>query len=296
MPLSLRARVFYFLVRATFKNQKATLAQRRIRDAQNARWMNRPPTGVDVERFDLNGLPAAWIRPSRTSTGRVILYLHGGGYVLGSIENYQMLCGQMAEILNLPLLIPEYRLAPEHPFPAALEDAQMAYRWLLQQGWRAEDILLAGDSAGGGLSLATTLALREAGAPLPGAVVCLSPWADLSLSEPSHQTNAQAEAILTGEDLHEWASFYAGTASLANPLVSPVYADYHGFPRLLIQVGSREVLLDDARRVAEKARAARVTVKLSVWEGMWHVWHIFGGLVPESRAAMQEIGEFIAQS
>jgi acetyl esterase/lipase len=191
------------------------------------------------------------------------------------------------------VFLPEYRLVPEYPFPAAIQDAQKAYRWLLTQGYKPNNIFIAGDSAGGGLSVATVLALREAGDALPAAVVCLSPWADLTCSGQSHAQQAEAESMLNTATLQKWATYYAGSDTLKNPLISPVYADFHNFPPLLIQVGSDEILLDDARALAEKAKAAGAQVELKIWNGMWHVWHIFGELIPESRQAFEEIGQFI---
>ncbi len=293
MSISLQARFWYFILRTTFKGQRLTVAENRAQQAKNAQMMNRIPASVAFERTSIAGLPSAWLRPAAAGREKVILYLHGGGYVVGSIDNYKMLCGQMAHTLQTNLLIPEYRLAPEHPFPAAVEDAQEIYRWLLAQGYTPENIIIAGDSAGGGLSLATTLALREAGDPLPGAVVCLSPWADLTLKGSSHQTKAKVEAILTTEGLREWANFYAGAENPANPLISPVYADFHGFPPLLILVGSDEILLDDSLCLAEKAKSAGVKVTWKVWNGLWHVWPALGEFVPESRQAFEEIGAFI---
>jgi acetyl esterase/lipase len=293
MSISLRARFWYFLLRTTLKSQKQTVEESRAWNAQNAHWMNRMPKGVQVERLDISGLPAAWVRSAQANPERVIVYLHGGGYVVGSIDDYKMLCGQMADVLKTNLLIPEYRLAPENPFPAAVEDAKDIYRWLLEQGFKPANIVIAGDSAGGGLGLAAVLALRDDGVPLPAAIVCLSPWADLTFQGQSHQAKAKSEAMLTSEKLHEWAGFYAGAENPAHPLISPVYADFRGFPPLLIQVGSEEILLDDARMVAEKARAAGVDVTLKIWEGMWHVWQMLGEFVPEGKAAIEEIGRFI---
>jgi acetyl esterase/lipase len=191
------------------------------------------------------------------------------------------------------LLLPDYPLAPEHPYPAALEAALTAYRWLLAQGTRPAEIVIAGDSAGGGLAVATALALCDAVESVPAAVVCLSPWADLTHQGQSHLTNAAAEAVLKTEVLQEWASCYTDAANLRNPLVSPVYADFQGFPPLLIQVGSEEILLDDARLLAEKARAGGVDVTLRVWPDLWHVWPALGNLIPESRQAFEEIRQFI---
>ena len=292
MALSLSARFWRFVLRTALKGSPLTVTESRARSAQNARWMNRIPQGVFFESFQLEDLPAAWVRPTRATPGQVFLYLHGGGYVQGSLANYRMLSGQLAETLQIPLLFPDYRLAPENPFPAALEDALTAYRWLVGQGYAPEKIVICGDSAGGGLALATTLALRAAGDPLPAAVVCLSPWADLTLSGPSHQSQAQAEAVLTTAGLREWADLYRGSAPAENPLISPVYADFQGFPPLLIQVGGDEILLDDARAVAAKAQAAGVAVTLSVWPGLFHVWQALGDLIPESQQAFAEIEQF----
>jgi epsilon-lactone hydrolase len=293
MSLSLRARFWYFLMRTTFKGQRRTVADDRARMVQNARFVGRLPREVAFERLMLAGLPAAWLRPDSADQAKVLLYLHGGGYVIGSIDSYKMLCGHLARALQFNLLIPEYRLAPEQPFPAAVEDAQKVYRWLLAQGYQPKNIVIVGDSAGGGLSLAAVLALREAGDPLPAAVVCLSPWADLAFTGQSHATKTAAEAMLTSAGLREWAAYYADTEKPTHPLISPVYADFHGFPPLLIQVGSEEILLDDALMVAEKAQADGVAVTLQVWASLWHVWHALGDLLPENRRAFAEIRQFV---
>jgi acetyl esterase/lipase len=184
-------------------------------------------------------------------------------------------------------------LAPEHPFPAALEDAEKAYGWLLAHDVQAENIFIAGDSAGGGLSLALTLSLRDSGKPLPAGVVCISPWTDLTMSSASHREKAKAEATLHPDNLRLWAYCYAGDGDLRNLLISPYFAEYEGFPPTLIQVGSAEVLLDDAKIVAEKAESAGVDMTLSVYEGMWHVWHTVGMLLPEGREAFEEIRQFM---
>jgi monoterpene epsilon-lactone hydrolase len=253
----------------------------------------RIPKDMQVERIKIDNLPAAWIHPSNADQEIVMLHLHGGGYVTGSIDSHLMMCVPMAQTLKMNLLLPEYRLAPEFPFPAALEDALKTYRWLLAQGYQPENIVISGDSAGGGLSLATVLALREAGEPLPAAVVSLSPWADLTHKGQSHVTKAESEAVLKMDVLKEWALCYTDAANLTNPLISPVYADFQGFPPLLIQVGSEEILLDDALMVAEKAKADGVDVTLKIRDGLWHVWPVLGDLIPESRMAFDEIGQFI---
>jgi acetyl esterase/lipase len=293
MSLSLRGRFWRFFLRAIFKSHRLTIEQSRVRDAKSARFMSRPPKGVEIERTEIDSLSVAWVRPMGADQDKVCLFLHGGGYVTGSIDSHLMLCIPMAQTLNMNVLVPEYRLAPEHPFPAALEDALKVYRWLVANGTRSADIIVSGDSAGGGLSLATVLALMSAGEPLPGAVVCMSPWTDLTLSGQSHVTKANVEALLRTDTLREWASAYIKMDRPDNPLISPVYADFCGFPPLLIQVGSDEILLDDSVMVADKAKADGVDVTLKVWDGLWHVWPALGDLIPESRMAFEEMKQFV---
>jgi acetyl esterase/lipase len=290
MTLSLRARFWRFLLRKIFKKRRLTIAQHRLNGEKVPAFFRLPPH-VRLEQTVVAGRPAAWIRPQGANPRRVLLHLHGGGYVTGSISSHLSLCVPLAQTLEMNLMLPEYRLAPEHPFPAALEDALAIYRFLLAQ--EAQSIFVSGDSAGGGLALALTLALREAGDPLPAAVICLSPWTDLTFQGTSHLTRAKSEVVLTTETLKEWAACYAATAERTHPLISPIYADFLGFPPLLIQVGSHEILLDDARIVAEKARAAGVQVQFRIWDGLWHVWPLLGSLIPESQMAFDEIKEFI---
>jgi monoterpene epsilon-lactone hydrolase len=240
-----------------------------------------------VDKFEIDGIHVAQITPSDAHPDKVILHLHGGGYVTGGLDSHQMMCILMAQMLKIKVLLPEYRLAPEHPFPAALNDSLNVYRWLLAQGTQPGDIIISGDSAGGGLSVATVLSLRDDGGPLPAAVVCMSPWADLTLKSQSHITKAKTEVLLKKEVLREWALCYTEDANLTNPLVSPVYADFHGFPPLLIQVGSEEILLDDARMLADKAKVDSVDVTLKIWDGLWHVWQALGDLIPENKKAFE---------
>lgn len=295
MTLSLRARFWRRVLGRMYNKQLAEIAESRLRETNIASFSRHITRGVRVERFQIEGIPAAWLGPEVARQDKTILYLRGGGYVSGSINTHLILCQSMAQVLKRKTLLPEYRLAPEHPFPAALEDALAAYRWLLRQGGSSQNIVIAGDSAGGGLSLAVALALRDASEPLPAAVVCLSPWVDLTNSGPSHLSNAAREPALTTIELKRWAACYADSTPLTHPLISPVYADFHGFPPLLIQAGSDEILLDDARWLAEKARADGVDVTLSVWEGLWHAWHALGRLIPESRQAFEEIDAFLRQ-
>jgi acetyl esterase/lipase len=293
MPLRLQARIWRILLKSIFKNQHLSPEESREQDKKNARFINRGQSGVNVNRANADGIPAAWILPDNAQQNAVILHLHGGGYVIGGIDSHQMMCSVMAKRTGFNLLLPEYRLAPEHPFPAALEDAQKSYRWLLSQGYQPQNIFISGDSAGGGLAVSTVLALRQANMPLPAALVCISPWADLTFKGQSHLTQIKSEVLLTADKLLNWQRFYTATQDPSNPLISPIYASFHDFPPMLIQVGSNEVLLDDSRLLAEKARQDGANVTLKIWPEMWHVWHAVGELMPESRQAFDEIGEFL---
>ncbi len=296
MASSLRSRFWRSVLRKIFMETGLTIQAERLRSIKNSTYHMPFPRSVRVEDLDVAGLQSVSITPAGADEKQVILHLHGGGYVTGSIGAYLMLCIPMAKSLRTRIILPEYRLAPEHPYPAALDDALKAYRWLLAQGYAGSSIILSGDSAGGGLCLATVQALRDAGEPLPGAVLCMSPWADLTHSSQSHKDNIQSEVLLRTDMLRLWASYYAGTADLKDPLISPVFADFKQFPPLLILVDSGEILFDDARMVAERARAAGVDVTLSVWAGLWHVWPIVGDLVPESGQAFDEMARFLGRT
>lgn len=295
MSISFKSRFWRTILRATFKNKKLSIAELRANGVKNSKMLGEVSKNITVEKINMEGIQAEWLIPfsSSTRSEKVILYLHGGGYVTGSIEDHRMMCGLLANATGTKVLIPEYRLAPEHPFPAALDDALKVYQWLLDQGYSSANMIIAGDSAGGGLSVATVLALKEKSGSLPAAVVCLSPWADLALTGQSHTTKAKAEAILNKDVLHEWALCYTDESNLTNPLVSPVHGDFHGFPPLLIQVGSEEILLDDSILLAEKAKSAGVDVTLKIWDGMWHVWQALGDLIPENKRTFEEIGQFV---
>ena len=288
---SFRNSIFRIFLKLVFQRPQ-TVESSRARERFLVKWMGKLPLDISVEQFEIDGLPAAWISPE-SDLQTVILYLHGGGYVSGSLATHQMLCADLARSADARVLFPEYRLAPEHPFPAALEDARKTYHWVLGQGINSKNIFIAGDSAGGGLSLALTLSLRDADEPLPAGVVCISPWTDLTMSFASHIENSKAEMTLHPDNLRLWAFCYADEGDLHNPFISPYFAEYEKFPPLLIQVGGEEVLLDDARVVAEKAESAGVDVTLSVYDGMWHVWHTMGTMLPEGRKAFDEIGRFV---
>jgi phosphinothricin tripeptide acetyl hydrolase len=222
----------------------------------------------------------------------VVLYLHGGGYVIGSPPSHRHLAAAIAGAAAANALLLDYRLAPEHPYPAAVEDATAAYRWLLARGIAPGSVVIAGDSAGGGLTVATLLALREARVPLPAAGVCISPWVDLTCSGGSYVTKAAADPIVGRAGVEQMARAYLGSTAPREPLASPLFADLRGLPPLLIHVGSEEVLLDDSVQLAERARAAGVDTTLEVYERMIHVWHWFLPMLDEAQTAVEAIGRF----
>jgi acetyl esterase/lipase len=255
------------------------------------------PVAADIKRepASANGVPGEWISAPNSTDAATILYLHGGGYTIGSVNTHADMVSRICRASGARAFSLNYRLAPEHPYPAAVEDATKAYRWLLGQGIRPESIVISGDSAGGGLSLATLLALKAADDPLPGAAVLLSPWTDLLGTGDSLKTRADADPMINPELIVQGATQYHGSTPASDPLVSPLYGDYHGLPPMLIQVGDAEVLLDDSTRVAEKAKAAGVDVTIEVWDEMIHVFQIFAPTLPEGRQAIDRIGEFVKQ-
>ncbi len=253
------------------------------------------PEDVRCEPVDAGGLPAEWIATPGAADERIIYYLHGGGYAIGSIKTHRELISRLSRAAGARALAIDYRLAPEHPFPAALDDATAAYRWLLSTGVDPAAIVIAGDSAGGGLTVATLVALRDAGDPLPAAAVCLSPWVDLEGIGDSMSTKAEVDPMVQREGLLKMAKAYLGDAHPRTPLAAPLYADLRGLPPLLIQVGTTETLLDDATRLAERARAAGVDVLLEPWDDMIHVWHFFAAALPEGQQAIDRIGEFVRE-
>jgi epsilon-lactone hydrolase len=242
------------------------------------------------------GRPAEWIRPAGAWNDAALLYLHGGGYVIGSPRSHRHLAEAIARAAGIACLLPDYRLAPEHPFPAAVDDALAAYRSLVEQRKIAPgSVAVAGDSAGGGLTAVTLLAIRQAGLPVPGAAVCISPWTDLTCSAPSYGTKAASDPLVARPGITVMAQEYLGATDPRTPLASPLFADLRGLPPLLIQVGSEEVLLDDATRLAQQACAAGVDATLEVWDSMIHVWHWFLPWLDEAQSAVDKIGAFLRE-
>jgi epsilon-lactone hydrolase len=248
---------------------------------------------VRHEPTTAGGVPAEWQIAPHADPGRTILYLHGGGYCVGSMNTHRDLASRLSRAAAARVLLIDYRLAPEHPHPAAVDDATAAYRWLLANNATPARTVVAGDSAGGGLTVATLLALRDARVPLPAAGVCLSPWVDLEASGESMTTKAAVDPMVQRDGLLGMAAAYLAGQNARTPLASPLYADLSGLPPLLIQVGTAETLLDDATRLAERARKAGVTVTLEPWEDMIHVWQAFAMVLPEGQQAVERIGEFV---
>lgn len=250
------------------------------------------PDDVKCEVIDADGVAAEWYTNPNVVHDQVLFHLFGGGYVMGTLETRRRLPFLLGRESKVRCLNIGYRLAPEHPFPAALEDSIKAYRWLLSIGIVPENIVFSGASAGGGLVIATVLKLRELGIPLPAAMVLLSPWVDLALTGDSLKENAKFEPNITKPMLRSIAMAYLRGKDPKNPLASPLYADLKGLPPMLIQAGSIEVLLDDSVRLAEHAKASGVEVNLEVWEGMTHVFQKFGDSLANSQQAIENIGKF----
>jgi len=251
------------------------------------------PTDTRVEAVIASGVPGEWVSALGAAADRVILCLHGGGYTMGSSKATHGIAAFLSAASGCRVLCIDYRLAPEHPFPAALEDTIAAYRWLLEQGISHSRIIVVGFSAGGGLALSSLVSLRDAHIALPAGAVLISPWTDLAGTGESVMTRAEADPWLTDEMNRFHAALYANGNDLRHPLISPLYADMQGLPPLLLHVGSDEIMLDDSRRVAERAKAAGVEVTLEVWEGLWHVFHAFAYRLAEGKQAIDKIGQFI---
>jgi acetyl esterase/lipase len=250
---------------------------------------------ADIRRevVSADGVEAEWVSAPDAEAGRAVLYLHGGGYVIGSINTHRSLAARLARASRARVLVIDYRLAPEHPHPVAVGDSVTAYRWMLAQGLKPARIVVAGDSAGGGLTVATLVAIRDAKVPLPAAGACLSPWVDLEGVGESMTTKADVDPIVQKAGLLRMAEAYLAGKDPRTPLAAPLYADLSGLPPLLIQVGTAETLLDDASRLAERARKAGVTVSYEPWEDMIHVWHLFAPMLDEGQQAIDRIGEFV---
>jgi len=254
-----------------------------------------PPDGTRERDVVVGGVTAVEFLPSEYDDSRVLFYLHGGAYCIGSPRSHRGLISHLALRSGARAIAPDYRLGPEHAFPAAIDDALAAYRGVIASGVDPARLVVGGDSAGGGLALALLVALRDAGDPLPACAVLLSPWTDLELSGASMTTRAALDPMLNAAAAPEAVSRYLQGANARDPLASPLYADPRGLPPMLIQVGDHEILLDDSVRFAERARAVGVDVTLDIWPEMIHVWQFFAGNVPEADEAIGKLAAFISE-
>jgi len=248
---------------------------------------------AQCEKVDAGGVPAEWVAAPGHDPQRAVLYLHGGGYAIGSINTHRRLAYDISAASGARVLVIDYRLAPEHPFPAAVDDATTAWRWLLQQGLAANRLAIAGDSAGGGLTLATLVNLRDRKLGLPACAVAISPWVDLEGVGTSITTRAAQDPMVQKAGLLWMAGLYLNGKDAKTPLAAPLHADLKGLPPILVQVGTAETLLDDATRIAETLHAAGGDVRLAVWPNMLHVFPLFAPILSEGREGCIEIGAFI---
>jgi acetyl esterase/lipase len=298
MTISRRARFIRWLTGRYIKKLNvgtAPVPKMRERLDQIGR-LGRKAKGVAIESSDIAGLHTEWYRPPQPLPGKVFLYLHGGAYALGSCDSHRAMVTNIAAAANVETLLPEYRLAPEHRFPAGLQDCVAVYRALLEKGYAADDIIIGGDSAGGGLTVATLLQLRHDGVPLPRAAVLLSPFLDVSASGESMQTRVERDPWFEPDKIAVVVGHYCPNEDMRNPLLSPVFANVAGLPPTLIHVGDDEILLSDSTRFADKLREAGIDVELEIFPELWHVFQLFVGAMPESRAAVAKIGTYIREA
>lgn len=253
-------------------------------------------TGVEFEKETESPIPAWWIIPKRLREDRILFYLHGGGYMFGSFQSHKGMVARIAKACGCRAFVAEYALAPQFPFPAALTDSLSAYEWLAKYKEPNVQLVIGGDSAGGGLALATMQELRDTDQPLPHAAVLLSPWTDLSLSGESIVENESVDPYIRPHYVRACASMVLNGASPENPKASPLFGDFSNLPPILCQVGGVEILLDDSRRIAEKVKAAGGSIDLEVWDGLMHIWHFFGLLIPEARKAIVRIGNWVSET
>jgi len=294
--MSVSARIMRLGLRYLAKRNLNTAPQVEVLRAHMQRmlhWIPSPPRGTRTVTLAAGDLKALRVSTPHSQAARHVLYLHGGGYVMGSPEHYGDFLWRISRVASAHVLCPYYRLAPEYPFPAALDDAVAAYSWLLAQDVSPRSLVIVGDSAGGGLALATLLRLRDDGMPLPAAAVVLSPWTDLALTGASMRTNAERDLTLAPERTAILARHYLGGADPHHPYASPLYGDLRDLPPILIQVGSDEILRDDAVRMSDKLREAGSRVELEVCHRMHHAWQLYARVLPEGRAAVARIGAFL---
>ncbi len=267
----------------------------KMREAYNNMAVSfKPIKGAKFEEVNINGVRAEWVKMPNSDEDSVLIYLHGGGYVLGTTEMYHDMAARLASGGEVKVLSVDYRLAPENKYPAALEDSIKVYKWLLSQNYKYYNIMIAGDSAGGGLALATLLKIRSLGLKMPAAAVCISPWTDLAMTGKTIKTNSVIDPVLNYDLLKYFADCCVGEeGDRCDPFISPFYADLSGLPPLLIMVGECEILLDDAMRFSNKAEFFGVESTFVVAKEMTHSWPFFASIIPEGQQAINYISEYI---
>ncbi|HSL42885.1 MAG TPA: alpha/beta hydrolase [Anaerolineales bacterium] len=285
--------LFQFRLKPEIWDENTSIpAFREMCESVNRKMANALPAGLEVTPFDLNGMHAEWLIPAGAGKDKVILYTIGGGYISGTCSDHRTLVAKVAQTSGIALLMFDHRLAPEHPYPAALEDSLMAYRWLLGQEITPDNIVIMGESAGGGLCLATLLAIRDQGLPLPAGAVALSPWTDLTLAGESYRT--KRNVCISPPGMSKVCSqYYYGEHDPTNPWISPLYGDLRGLPPMFINVGTYETMLDDSTRFIAKAKAAGVDATLVMGEKMVHCYPLMAPMFPEATQALDEICAFI---
>lgn len=287
LPATIIKRIFHL---QKFAWAKGSIEEQRTRQKAMVKYF-RVPGIIKIDHFHINGLPAVMLDPESSREG-VILYFHGGAYSLGSIDTHLETLSRLVIATHLKVLAIDYRLAPEDPFPAAVEDAASAYQWLINHGNQPARIALAGDSSGGGLAISSLLWLRDHQVTLPACAVCISPWLDLTLSGESMNTKDSADPVLSPSLLSKYADLYAGGYPKDLPLISPLFAELKGLPPILLHTGTDEILLDDTVRFYEKAQGSEVQVTMQAWEGLFHVFQMVPFL-PESKQSFSLISGFI---
>lgn len=278
---------------AAFSETPPSLEERRMgANMMGKRFENLD--GITTEGVDADGVPAEWVAAPDAGSG-AILYLHGGGYVTGSVISHRGMAANLSRASGCRVLTIDYRLAPENKHPAQVQDAHTAYRWMLNNGVDASSLFVAGDSAGGGLTVATLLKARDSGDPMAAAGVCISPWVDMEGNGDSMKSKAGVDPMVSYEGLMDMATHFLGDGDRRDPLAAPLHADLAGLPPLLIIVGTAETLLDDAVRLHEKAESAGVDSTLEIWQDMVHIWPWFAPFLPEGQQAMDQMGDFIKE-
>lgn len=295
--MSIRAKIISFLMRRTLKGQFDNIADDvpgfRERMSGATSLTPKIPAEVNVEGLTIAGVDCEWVSCEGVDSHRVLMYLHGGGYVFGDLDSHRDLVWRLSKESGMKVLNVAYRLAPENQFPSAVDDATACYRWLLDEGYKPGQIAIGGDSAGGGLTVATMINLKNLGIALPAGAILLSPWVDLSGSGDSVDANEKADPILSRVALKNFADLYVGDLDRKAPLASPLFADLSGLPALLVHVGSTEILLSDAERLVAKVKQAGGDAVLTIWSKMPHVFQVFAGRIPEGKVAIAALGEFL---